>query len=263
MARSNKDVNNCARCGKPCAGEKCNRCFAIPDGMVSSNEVLVLLGITYRQLDYWSTKLLNRRTGSGKPRNFDSDEVLTLANIWVLAELGLKPGTALEVAGSPVIEGMDWNAPYNPYSYTFQSDMPPDMVKEIESCGWYWGGRYEGQKYDAMHYGYCWTPGDVAGHVAKAKSLLSGVTPPDPDDGDDDVGKIFYKVYRMNEVDYVAAPGHFRAITSPDDYHFMASTGWIDVPHGEAPKIERNLLEYIRNEAAKGANPGGIEDIIN
>jgi len=75
--------------------------------MVSSNEVLVLLGITYRQLDYWSTKLLNRRTGSGKPRNFDSDEVLTLANIWVLAELGLKPGTALEVAGSPVIEGMN------------------------------------------------------------------------------------------------------------------------------------------------------------
>lgn len=159
---------------------------------------------------------------------------------------------------------MDWNAPYNPYSYTFQSDMPPAMVLDIESCGWYWGGRYEGQKYDAMHYGYAWTPADVAGHVAKAKSLLSGVTPPDPDDGDDDdVGKIFYKVYRFNEVDYVAAPGHFRAITSPDDYHFMSSTGWIDVPHGEAPKIERNLLEYIRNEALKGANPGGVEDIIN
>ena len=67
----------------------------------------MLLGITYRQLDYWSTKLLNRRTGSGKPRNFNSDEVLTLANIWVLAELGLKPGTALEVAGSPVIQGMN------------------------------------------------------------------------------------------------------------------------------------------------------------
>ncbi len=69
---------------------------------------------------------------------------------------------------------MDWNAPYNPYSYTFQSDMPPAMVADIESCGWYWGGRYEGQKYDAMHYGYCFKPADVAGHVARANSILGG-----------------------------------------------------------------------------------------
>lgn len=75
---------------------------------------------------------------------------------------------------------MDWNAPYNPYSYTFQSDMPPDMVKAVEACGWYWGGRYEGQKYDAMHYGYCWTPGDVAGHVAKAQGILGGGPGPGP-----------------------------------------------------------------------------------
>lgn len=77
---------------------------------------------------------------------------------------------------------MDWNAPFNPYSYTFQSDMPPQMVWDIESCGWYWGGRYEGQKYDAMHYGYCFTPADVAGHVSKAKSILGGsIQPPSGD----------------------------------------------------------------------------------
>lgn len=76
---------------------------------------------------------------------------------------------------------VDINAPYNPYSYTFQSDMPPDMVKAIESCGWYWGGRYEGQKYDAMHYGYCWTPADVAGHVDKARSILGGYEPGTPE----------------------------------------------------------------------------------
>lgn len=76
---------------------------------------------------------------------------------------------------------MDWNAPFNPYSYTFQSDMPPAMIADIEACGWYWGGRYEGQKYDAMHFGYCFKPADVAGHVAKANSIL-GDTPPPAED---------------------------------------------------------------------------------
>lgn len=105
--RSNRYTNKCSRCGKYCAGEKCNRCLAIPDGMVSSNEVLGVLGITYRQLDHWSTTLLKLRTGSGKQRNYDPDEFLTLANIWILTELGLKPATAMESTGSTVIEGLD------------------------------------------------------------------------------------------------------------------------------------------------------------
>lgn len=75
--------------------------------MISSNEVLGILDITYRQLDYWSNKLLNLRTGSGKQRNFTADEVLQLANIWVLTELGLKPATALDYAGAPVIKGIN------------------------------------------------------------------------------------------------------------------------------------------------------------
>lgn len=159
----------------------------------------------------------------------------------------------------------DINAPYNPYSYTFQSDMPPAMVLEIEQCGFYWGGRYEGQKYDAMHFGYCWEPSDVARHVEIARSFVGGgtVPPPGGEEDDFDMARVYYKVYRMNDVDYVAAPGRFRAITSPDDYHFLASTGWIDTPHGEGQVIERNLLEYIRNEAAMGADPAGIGPIIN
>jgi LysM repeat protein len=75
---------------------------------------------------------------------------------------------------------MDWNAPRNAYSTTFQSDMPPAMVADIEACGWYWGGRYTG-KYDAMHFSYCWAPSDVARHTAKARAILGGsavVTPP-------------------------------------------------------------------------------------
>lgn len=72
----------------------------------------------------------------------------------------------------------------------------------------------------------------------------------------------FFTVYRCAGVDYIACPGRFRALISPDDYHFMSATGWIDVEHGTAPEIERNLLEYIRAEAALGARPGGIGDII-
>lgn len=89
---------------------------------------------------------------------------------------------------------------------------------------------------------------------------LWGESPPEPEPEAEDVG---YLVYRFQNVDYVAAPERFRAIESVDDYHFMLSTGWIDVPHGEAPQIERNLLEYIRNEALRGALPGGVGEIIN
>ena len=170
-------------------------------------------------------------------------------------------------SGHSMALSVDINAPYNPYSTTFQSDMPPNMVADFVACGMWWGGYYTGKK-DAMHYGYCFPPASVAGHINKAKAILGQTPtpepkPPKPEPEDDDMAKIFYRVYRMGSVDYVAAPGHFRAITSPDDYHFMASTGWINVPHGEGQPVERNLLEYIREEASKGANPGGIGEIIN
>lgn len=81
-------------------------------------------------------------------------------------------------SGHSAALSVDINAPYNGYSSTWQCDMPPAMVADLESLGLYWGGRYTG-KYDPMHYGYCWTPNDVAGHIAKAKSILGS------DGGDD------------------------------------------------------------------------------
>lgn len=200
---------------------------------------------------------------------------------------------------------IDINAPYNPYSYTFTSDMPPAMVADIESVGWYWGGRYEGQKYDAMHYGYCWSPGNVAGHVQKAKNIVGG-TPPTGDwfdmateadlrkivgeeinakvpsivndvtagvlrapefkltDYEQKLKPFIYRVYRhtATQIDYAAGPGRFKFINSPDDYHFLYSCGWINIQHDQAQPVETNLLEYIRDEAARGADPANIDAII-
>lgn len=71
---------------------------------------------------------------------------------------------------------MDVNAPRNPQSYTFQSDMPVAMVRDFESIGFFWGGRYGGgTKYDAMHFEYCYSPADVPGHIQKATNILRGV----------------------------------------------------------------------------------------
>jgi len=76
---------------------------------------------------------------------------------------------------------VDMNAPNNPYSTNFQSDMPPAMVADLESLGLYWGGRYTG-KADAMHYGFCRAPGTLPQYIAKARALLgSSPTPPDKD----------------------------------------------------------------------------------
>jgi len=79
---------------------------------------------------------------------------------------------------------VDINAPYNPYSSTFQSDMPPAMVADFEACGLYWGGRYQGQKYDPMHFGYCYPPGAVAGHMAEARAILGEHPTPTPPEDD-------------------------------------------------------------------------------
>ena len=93
--------------------------------------------------------------------------------------------------------------PYNPYSYTFISNMPPAMVADLESLGMYWGGRYVGQKYDAMHFGFCRKPAAVAGYVARARLILGKVTPPKPPPEDDvtpeDIDKIATAVVKKLE----------------------------------------------------------------
>lgn len=65
----------------------------------------------------------------------------------------------------------------------------------------------------------------------------------------------FYQVVRYGAADYFVRPGCFRWCTSPDDYHFAASCGWISTPHGAALPVAWNLLSYIHREAS--ASLGG------
>jgi hypothetical protein len=83
-------------------------------------------------------------------------------------------------SGHSAALAVDINAPFNPYSFTWQCDMPPAMVADLESLGYYWGGRYVNQRYDPEHFGYCFTPGAVALHIARAKKLLGVATIPPP-----------------------------------------------------------------------------------
>ena len=81
-------------------------------------------------------------------------------------------------SGHSVAVSVDINAPYNPYSTTFQCDIPPAMIKDLESLWFYWGGRYTGQKYDPMHHGFCRKPADVAAAITRAKAILGVATKP-------------------------------------------------------------------------------------
>jgi hypothetical protein len=116
---------------------------------------------------------------------------------------------------------VDCNAPNNPYSTQFVSDMPPGMVADLESLYLYWGGRYVGQKFDPMHYGFCRGPGDVKSAIARAETIL-GTTPPPEDDmplNDADkkfiadtvanlLNKFFNQDKSVNTLDSAATPNH-------------------------------------------------------
>ncbi len=79
---------------------------------------------------------------------------------------------------------LDINAKRNPWSYRFKSDMPPNMIREIEELKtetgkpvWRWGGRFryktsEGKyrgKADAMHFEIACSPADIASGIAGTK----------------------------------------------------------------------------------------------
>lgn len=71
-------------------------------------------------------------------------------------------------------KAFDFNAPDNPYSWTWQCSIPPDVIRLWEAHGFYWGGRYTGQPTDPMHLEFCDTPATVADYLASAKTLLGG-----------------------------------------------------------------------------------------
>jgi hypothetical protein len=128
-------------------------------------------------------------------------------------------------SGHSVAVSVDINAPYNPYSYTFVSNMPPPMVADLESLGMYWGGRYVGQKYDAMHFGFCRKPAAVAAYIVRARAILGQVTPPKPPSEEDmplndadkkyisdtvhnALNKFFNQDKSVNTTDVAATPNH-------------------------------------------------------
>lgn len=84
---------------------------------------------------------------------------------------------------------VDINAPWNPQSSTWQTNLPPAVVNAWERCGWFWGGRYTAPtRFDTMHFGYCFPPASVAGHLSLARQILGGTPqPPDNNGGDDDM----------------------------------------------------------------------------
>lgn len=97
-------LHPCAVCGKDCRGERCAKCHAIvrPDE-VTSMEMLDLLGVTYRQADYWVTHILNRNPGTGRSRRFNLDELVLLKSVAVMVSAGLTLQRAIECAGSAMI----------------------------------------------------------------------------------------------------------------------------------------------------------------
>lgn len=74
-------------------------------------------------------------------------------------------------------KAIDNDAQDNPMSSSFVTNLPTGLVADWESTGWYWGGRYTG-KADTMHFEYCYSPGDVPGHVARARQILANLNPP-------------------------------------------------------------------------------------
>ena len=67
---------------------------------------------------------------------------------------------------------VDINAPCNPMGSRFISDIPPEVVRIWEACGFYWGGRYQNRP-DAMHFEYIRRPEDVPAGLLRALNYLT------------------------------------------------------------------------------------------
>lgn len=147
-------------------------------------------------------------------------------------------------SGHSAALSVDINAPYNGYSSNWQCDMPPEMVFDLESLGLYWGGRYTGT-YDPMHYGYCWTPADVQGHIEKAQKILGG-KPPDPPIPPG--VKLPLIVKRLDGVvDYAWADDMSFIVRIPSQafYQNLEFAGVIAIGHGQAPSCDQGFINWF------------------
>lgn len=75
-------------------------------------------------------------------------------------------------------KAIDVNAPFNPRSWAFTSNLPPALVSAWEQIGLYWGGRYEGAQFDPMHFEYAGTPTNVFADIVQAKTILVRLSTP-------------------------------------------------------------------------------------
>jgi D-alanyl-D-alanine carboxypeptidase len=153
---------------------------------------------------------------------------------------------------------VDINAPSNPYTSPLVTDMPSWMPDLWNEYGFRWGGDYSGSK-DAMHYEFMESVSAAADYTARAKAAGlggGGVQPPEPPkpEPDDEEDYMYYNVVRDKAgVDYAycGPTGVFFRIDTEDQYWFLQSASMVKIPHGQAPVIEQNLLDFIKDECSK------------
>lgn len=76
---------------------------------------------------------------------------------------------------------IDINAPVNPQSFTFQTNIPLKVREMWKAHGFRWGGDYRPPtKYDTMHFEFMQTVTDARRHAANLRSFLGASTPPAP-----------------------------------------------------------------------------------
>lgn len=98
------------QCSSPLGGAVlCLPCARVPDGHCTHHDLMVL-GATYRQVDYWCRQGLlypdNPAPGSGRRRTFPPEEARVAAVMAVLTQAGIAPAAACRAA-----RGDGWLSP--------------------------------------------------------------------------------------------------------------------------------------------------------
>jgi hypothetical protein len=149
----------------------------------------------------------------------------------------------------------DFNAPNHPNSAsgTFTNAQVGEIYAILSECrgAVQWGGDYTGTP-DEMHFEIIVSAAALAPIAA---GLPSSGAPVPPESEDDEMTMMI--VQRADGVDYAHNPRRLITITDPGMYNLLLSNRWIDVPHGEAEPVNRDLIEWTAGQVLAG---GGIAD---
>lgn len=141
----------------------------------------------------------------------------------------------------------DLDAAFNPYSFTWQSDLPPGFVADAEAIGFYWGGRYAaGTRYDPMHFEWFKGLGEVAPAFGVAQELLGQQVTP-----------LILPVNVVLGADggWPLPPGHFFGpVTGPAESHSGD-------PRFDSEFVRNYIAEFQRQLTALGYQPGTADGI--